>query len=878
MSADIERLEPPNDPVAFESLCLELCRDIWQGNGQKNGRRGQPQAGVDIFGQHRGQWVGVQCKQKDGLLRRMATVNELEDEVAAARQFRPPLSKFVLATTGPRDVRLQERARELTEQHNRLALFEVEVWSWDELWSEIYQRPQLLERIGATYWPRLWSFVTSHERHRPCRIFTSKLPTVDLTLIGRAKQLAVLDRAWANPSINFIQVIAAAGTGKTALIDKWFRRHLGEASIFGWSFFTQANSPNQQTSSDSFFAEILSWMQIEIAPTASVYAKAEAVATRLRAERILLLLDGVEPLQDATGNVRDMALKALLQEVSTANRGLLICTTRFRMDIPDDPPRTFSMELDNLTPKQGARYLRKLGVKGMDHELQNASREYWNHALALTLLGTYLVDFCDADIRRRIEIPALMDENLKEAAHARRLFAAYARMFADKPEFDILAALGYFDRPAEPAALKLVLPPLEDRQYRAALKRLHNSRLILCKDPTHDIDCHPLCREHFARESTRDGHARLFDYYKGQAAHRPCSLEEMTPLFHAVYHGCRAERHQGALFEVYYERILHGEEFYLWKKLGAFGTDLSLLVNFFQTPWTHPVGTLSLVGQASVFAAAGIALRALGRLSDAVEPMHAAAEAFQQLEDWDSTAQAYINFSELHLTLGNIGEAQSAAQQAVDFAEQSTEWNRKVVSRTVLAYVLTQADDTAEALRLFAEAERIQAESQPDSLILNSVRGYRYCDLLLDRGQSEDVIRRASESLVLAEQNRHLLAIGLSHLSLGRALPGGSTDALRHLDLAIDSLHDAGQLDDLPRALLARNTDRDLEEAFLIASRGGMRLHLADYHLARADRALGGHDRNQARAHLEKAERLINETGYKRRAGALEELCSIVGE
>src|ERR1700676_2598167 len=69
MSADIERWDPPNDPTAFESLCLELWRDIWNDpNAQKNGRSGQPQAGVDVFGQHDGKWAGVQCKQKDGLL------------------------------------------------------------------------------------------------------------------------------------------------------------------------------------------------------------------------------------------------------------------------------------------------------------------------------------------------------------------------------------------------------------------------------------------------------------------------------------------------------------------------------------------------------------------------------------------------------------------------------------------------------------------------------------------------------------------------------------------------------------------------------------------------------------------------------------------
>ncbi|SPF36258.1 hypothetical protein SBA4_1840036 [Candidatus Sulfopaludibacter sp. SbA4] len=366
------------------------------------------------------------------------------------------------------------------------------------------------------------------------RAFTSKLPVVHPTLIGRDPQIAFLDRAWADPATNIVQIIAAGGTGKTALVDKWFRRHVGGADIFGWSFYSQGTSSDRQTSSDPFFADLIKWFHIDVAPTDSIYIKAEAIARRLREERVLLLLDGVEPLQDATGAMRDAALKALLQELATGHRGLVVCTTRVQMDIPEVIP----LDLDNLTPEQGAEYLRSLKIEGTDDELQQASREYWNHALALTLLGTYLVDFCESDVRRRVEIPELMDE------HARRVIAAYARMFAGKPELGILRGLGYFNRPAEPAALKLVLPTMDDHKYRVALNRLHKARLILTTDPGQPIDCHPLVREHFASDATREGHARLYEHYKSQAPHLPDTLEEMTPLFHAVYHGCQAGCHQ----------------------------------------------------------------------------------------------------------------------------------------------------------------------------------------------------------------------------------------------------------------------------------------------------------------------------------------------
>src|ERR1041385_4853805 len=166
MSANSESFPPPNNPDDFESLCLDLWKEIWRDPGaNRNGRSGQPQAGVDVYGRQDGQWMGVQCKQKDGLLRRKVTRMELETEVKAAEEFKPPLTSFILATTGPADVRVQQRARELTDEHRAKGLFTIEVWSWEKIWHEIYGREELLRFIGPVYWSRYWKLI--EERLRP---------------------------------------------------------------------------------------------------------------------------------------------------------------------------------------------------------------------------------------------------------------------------------------------------------------------------------------------------------------------------------------------------------------------------------------------------------------------------------------------------------------------------------------------------------------------------------------------------------------------------------------------------------------------------------------------------------------------------------------
>jgi hypothetical protein len=157
-TSNIEQWPAPNDAVAFESLCLDLWKDVWgDSNAQKNGRNGQPQAGVDVFGQLSNQWHGIQCKKKDGALRSKLTVAELNAEVNAAKNFQPPISAFIIATTASRSEALQKKAREITQKHQAEDLFSVHVWSWEDIWAELYKRPNLIDRIAFQYWGKLYS-------------------------------------------------------------------------------------------------------------------------------------------------------------------------------------------------------------------------------------------------------------------------------------------------------------------------------------------------------------------------------------------------------------------------------------------------------------------------------------------------------------------------------------------------------------------------------------------------------------------------------------------------------------------------------------------------------------------------------------------------
>jgi tetratricopeptide (TPR) repeat protein len=655
------------------------------------------------------------------------------------------------------------------------------------------------------------------------------LPAVAPAFFGRDAELTLLEIAWKTPWTNFIQVVGPGGIGKSALMTNWYRRHLFDASIFGWSFYSQGTREKSETSSEPFFNEFLRWLDITIEPSDSLFHKVDLIVDRLRRERILLILDGLEPLQQATGELRDLAIKSLLKELDARNKGLVLVTTRIQLtEIRDQS----LIRLDNLSSNDGAEYLKHLGIEGTDEELRAASQAYENHALALTLFGTYLRTFCESDVHRSTDIKDLTTTLTRPGRHAQKVMASYTRMYEGRPELYILRALGYFDRPVEPEALKLVLPGMPPLSYRAALTALRDARLILTAKSKKPIDCHPLVREYFAAEATKNGHLRLYEYYKGRAPRYPDSLKEMEPLFHAVYHGCRSGRHGKCLQDVYRDRIVRNDEFYLVRVLGASATDLSLLANFFEACWNKPIATLSRRDQAWVFNRAGFALRAVGRLVDAVELLEASTEVFVELAQWKWAANTTSNLSQLHLTLGNIAEAVIVARRSAAYADRSKNAFERILSYTALADALHQSANRDESLELFRRAEFIQARREPNYPLLYSIQGYGYCKALLDQGDRAEVARRVSITLHWAEDRNWLLSIGHDHLTFGRAHLENSRESIDHLDKAVDYMRSSGFLEYLPRALLARGRAEDIEEAYRIASRCGMGLYLKDPRLA----------------------------------------------
>lgn len=151
MDLRAKQIHAPKNWATFEDLCHALFKVVWKDPlAQKNGRAGQPQRGVDVFGGRAGdrtRYEGVQCKGKNAHYGARATLDELLAEVAKADGFKPALKHWIYATTAPVDVELQTAARLLSVDRAKTGKFTIDVLGWDEIQALMAEAPSVVREF-----------------------------------------------------------------------------------------------------------------------------------------------------------------------------------------------------------------------------------------------------------------------------------------------------------------------------------------------------------------------------------------------------------------------------------------------------------------------------------------------------------------------------------------------------------------------------------------------------------------------------------------------------------------------------------------------------------------------------------------------------------
>jgi hypothetical protein len=498
------------------------------------------------------------------------------------------------------------------------------------------------------------------------------------------------------------------------------------------------------------------------------------------------------PTSPTPGQLKDQGIAALLKGLAAASHGLCVVTTRY--SLPDLKAfwQTTAPEVKllRLSREAGVNLLKTLGVRGTAQEFAALVEDVKGHALTLQIMGGFLARAFGGDIRQRDRVKFEKADEKIDGGHAFRAMAVYAQWMEDgsveaRRELAILRCLGLFDRLATSDCLEALLgvehsnfarhgfwqklwrtiyfsngrriagltEPLmgvAQDDWNLSVTALESANLLSVNrgpsslgtsqfSPLTSLDTHPHIREYFSkqlREKNPDGwraaHRRLYEHLcaNTKEGDQP-TLEDLQPLYQAVAHGCQAGLHQEVCDDVYRGRIMRGREAYPLHKLGAHSSDLGAIASFFEKPWNHISLALIEPAQAWLLNETALRLRALGRLIEALDPVRAALGMGVKQKDWRSAADRASNLSELELTLGEVALAVGCAEESVIYADRNGDAFLRMSKRATHADALHQADRRAEAEARFREAEQMQKEDQPAYPLLYSVRGFKYCDLLL---------------------------------------------------------------------------------------------------------------------------------------------------
>ena len=218
------QIAAPRSWDLFEDLIRALFAEVYNNPlAAKNGRRGQPQHGVDVFVElptAPGQWIGIQCKGKEQSYGARATIPEFDAELAKAEHFEPRLTRWIFTTTAPLDAKLQAHARKESKARSRNGKFPVDYLGWDALVDLIAQHEPVIRQFYAEH------LQAPDDVRRLAQASAQALASIDDTLRHGTAQLSLLRPESVAParraldSESIIRLTGEGGGGKSAVLKR----------------------------------------------------------------------------------------------------------------------------------------------------------------------------------------------------------------------------------------------------------------------------------------------------------------------------------------------------------------------------------------------------------------------------------------------------------------------------------------------------------------------------------------------------------------------------------------------------------------------------------------------------------------------------------
>jgi len=576
--------------------------------------------------------------------------------------------------------------------------------------------------------------------------------------VGCDDLIAALDQDWTTGTYRVSILTGFGGEGKSSIVRCWLDRLYSDQNqgqsqgIFWWTF-------SESRTAELFFDEALRYFKkpsFDISTIQSTGAKANLLAAMLHENKYIFVLDQLEVVQyqsgDQHGHVINPELRDFLQFFGApTHQSFCVITTRLAVsDLARYIKTAISREVGRLNPSEGAALLRKIGVNGKDQGVGQLVEAWEGHALTLTILAGYLVEFHAGDVTKANKLPVPAGGSTPNE-RIEALLGSYDEKLNPEERALLVIATAFRTGETQSGLIAAVMVDGETDLITGRFKGLQHSKLIklidglverrlLLRDANSDrYFLHPLVRTYYSNQletlapkdtgTIQNLHRRIKKFIKG-ASGEPGShptLQEVSPLVEAVHHAIHAGEFEEG-FQIYWEKIRPHSV--LVHQLGAIETDLSLVKEFFPAgnfnndpiviEKTHRHWLINEVGLC--FAALGEMIQSIGFIDRAVR--HAVAHRL-----WQEAAVSSANLVALQGFLGELKEARKTAARAYRYARRVGK-DIIVDAASKWGWIAYLCGNTALSLRLFDKAKIAQAEFDPSADHLLRFNGVFYCQLL----------------------------------------------------------------------------------------------------------------------------------------------------
>nr|QNO57719.1 hypothetical protein GBAFDLPJ_00013 [Methanosarcinales archaeon ANME-1 ERB7] len=711
--------------------------------------------------------------------------------------------------------------------------------------------------------------------------------------VGRKEMLETITDWYTNPEVRIGALIGWGGVGKSAIVRNWYdtleSNNIKPDGIFWWGFYRNAYL-------EQFLNALLRFVsqgRIEPETIKSTWEKTDRIKEYIHQGTYLIILDGLEQMQkpasgDEFGKMIQREFTELLHYLADVPKGLCLITTRYPLkDLDAWHKRSYkNLPLIDLSIPDSLLMLRGRGVKGSEDDMTEVIKNYKGHALSLTSVAGYLNRYYDGDIKQAPEVEFILGDR-ERFKDVNKLLRKYAeKMSASERIFLKIFSLfrreitendfaGVFRHEIEGTKFNEELVKMSELNFKDLINGLVDWRLISYDKTKKAYTTHPLIKGYFESDFDEKNkklcHKRIYQYFSEYAPEQPETLEEMQPLFEQVYHGCAAELYDVVCDDVYWEKIHRKEKYVITQKLGAWGTDLSLVRTFF------PEGDLSqmpLVSEKSdqslILREAGLVLLNTGRPKEAEKPLKTAIDLDIEVNQIVYASVSYLDLAKLQFRTGELERGLSSAKKALDTAEKAKSDKKIRNSKAYLAWILHLLGKGGEASKEFRQADELQIMIDPDGDRLYSTYGVFYADFFISLKKIDEAFKLTKQNLGISQRNNWPEIISRCYRCLGaiERIKGNHNEAEVNLQNALELARKIGMPDLEIEAMLesgrlhldkGRHNDatQDAKEVLKICAWTGFKLYEpeAEIVLGKVDMALNylEHAKTFAHSAYEKA-------------------------